>query len=256
MIRRSFLQALGAVGAVGGFEAATNPATRFYTIENVFMKNGDQTGRLSDFLANGFLPAARKVHAGPILMLDAIIAAHLPQSAIVLGFPSGADALSLYSRLHGQAGYAEAVGKWEGAPNAPYESTSSSLLEATEYSPEIHTVERPASPRIFELRTYHSPTWTQLAALHERFAGPEVRIFQRSGIHPLFYTSTVFGSNLPNLTYLIPFDSLAAREKAWAVFSADPEWIKVRRESVEKHGEIASIIQISLFKAAPYSPVQ
>jgi hypothetical protein len=220
------------------------------------MKSGDQTARLSDFLANSFVSAARKSIRGPILVLEAIVAAHMPQAAIILGFPSAADVLSFHARMHEQPGYAEALGKWESAPNQPYESASLTLLEATAYSPETETGERPKTPRIFELRTYHSPTRMQLAALHERFAGPEVRIFQRSGIHPLFYTSTVFGTNMPNLTYLIPFDSLAEREKAWAAFSADPEWIRVRKDSVEKHGEIASVIQISLFKAASYSPLQ
>jgi hypothetical protein len=95
-----------------------------------------------------------------------------------------------------------------------------------------------------------------LTALHERFSGPEIKIFHRTGIHPLFYSSTVFGPAIPNLTYLIPFDNLAEREKAWAAFGGDPEWTKVRAESIAKHGQISSIIQISLYKAAPYSPVQ
>jgi hypothetical protein len=103
---------------------------------------------------------------------------------------------------------------------------------------------------------YHSPTWRQLRALHERFAGPEIRIFHRVGVHPVFYTSTLIGANLPNLTYMIPFESLAAREKAWSAFAADPEWVKVRRESIEKHGQISSIIQISLYQATRYSPIR
>jgi hypothetical protein len=32
-----------------------------------------------------------------------------------------------------------------------------------------------------------------------------------------------FRSNMPNLTYLIPFDSLGAREKAWDTFQANPD---------------------------------
>jgi hypothetical protein len=133
---------------------------------------------------------------------------------------------------------------------------SSTLLEAAEYSPEIASIETAKKPRVFELRTYHSPTWRQLGALHQRFAGREIPIFHRNGIHPLLYTSTVFGANLPNLTYLIPFEDLAAREKAWTAFGADEEWIKVRKESVAKDGEIASVIQISLLRATAYSPVQ
>jgi hypothetical protein len=89
---------------------------------------------------------------------------------------------------------------------------------------------------VFELRTYHAPSAWQLRALHERFAGPEIKIFHRVGVHPLFYSETVFGPMRPNLTYLMPFDNLAEREKAWAKFGADPEWIKVRKESIDRSG--------------------
>ena len=94
-----------------------------------------------------------------------------------------------------------------------------------------------------------------MLALHERFAGRVIRIFHRCGIHPVLYTSTLIGPNMPHLTYLIPFESLDAREKAWNAFGADPEWIKVRKDSIDKHGQISSVIQISLYKATPYSPV-
>jgi hypothetical protein len=55
---------------------------------------------------------------------------------------------------------------------------------------------------------------------------------------------------------LIPFDDLAAREKAWNAFGADPEWVKVRKESIDRHGQISSVSQISLFRAAAYSPIR
>ncbi len=236
--------------------AAPEAKTRYYTLECFFMKNGDQVGRLHDFLSKGFLPALRQVHTGPQLFLEALVAPHMPQVAVILGYPDASDALTLYSKLHRQPGYNQTLEAWEGAPNQPYEHASLTLLEATAFSPEIQPIERPKTPRVFELRVYHSPTWRQWAALNERFAGPEIQIFHRTGIHPLLYTSTVFGANLPNLTYLTPFGSLAAREKAWAAFGGDPEWIKVRNESVAKHGEVASVIQISLFRPTGYSPIQ
>ncbi len=252
MLRRSFLQAVGAAGVAGAGSDSGAARTRYYTMESLLMENGEQVGRLHDFLSHGFLPAARKVHTGPMLVLEAVVASHVPQVAVVMGFGSAADALSIHSRLQQQDGYTAAVEKWETGVIPPCEQMVSTLLEAADYSPEFPQSAK--QPRIFELRTYHSPTWRQLGALHERFAGREIPIFHRSGIHPVLYSSTAFGSSMPNLTYLIPFDDLAAREKAWGAFGADPEWVKVRKESVEKDGEIASVIQISLFKATAYSP--
>ena len=149
-----------------------------------------------------------------------------------------------------------AFDQWE-TGDAPYVSASASLLEATDYSPEIVTPEKPpAAPRIFELRVYHSPTARQNKALHQRFSGAEIKIFHRTGVHPILYTTTVFGANRPNLTYLIPFDTLAAREKAWAAFGADEEWVRVRKESIDRSGQISSVMNMSLYKAMPYSPIR
>jgi len=255
-MRRAFLQTMSVAGVAGVSGEAATARTRYYTMEALLLENGDQTPRLHDFLSQGFFPAARKFHTGPMMCLEAIVAPHMPQVLVVMGYASAEDALALYPRLHQQEGYAAALEKWESGPNPPYQQTISTLLEATEYSPEIAPHVAGKQPRIFELRTYHSPTWRQLSALHQRFAGPEIAIFHRNGIFPVLYTSTVYGSNLPNLTYLIPFDDLAAREKAWAGFGADPEWTKTRKESVAKNGEITPVIQISLFKATAYSPVQ
>ena len=243
---------MGAVGALGGSAGTSSAPSRSFTIESVFMTNGEQTRRAHDFLSHALVPAAQRFHRGPLTVLEAVVAAHVPQIAVIAGFASTADALAFYTHLHEQEGYTAAVQKWEAGANPPYDQTSSALLEAADYSPAFP--EPAKSPRIFELRIYHSPTWRQLGALHERFATKEVAIFHRCGIHPVLYASTSVGPNLPNLTYLIPFDDLAAREKAWNAFTADAEWQKVRAESVAKDGEIVSSIQISLFRAAPYSP--
>jgi hypothetical protein len=236
--------------------AAEEKKSRFYVVQNFYMRNGTQVDRIHDFLSKDFLPKYKEVQSGPVICLEALVAPHMPQVAVIAGFRSLDEVLATEGKLFALPGFGEAWKRWEAGQEPPYEHLSTSLLAATDYSPEISPMNPPPkSPRIFELRTYHSPTLRQLKALHERFAGPEIKIFHRCGVHPVLYTSTVFGPNKPNLTYVIPFDNLAAREKAWAAFGADPEWVKVRQESIEQHGQIASVIQISLFRATAYSPV-
>ena len=231
--------------------------TRFYLLESFTLRQGTQPGRLHDYLSKAALPALNKLHSGPKIVLEAMVASHMPQVAFLIGFESVGQMFELRDKLNQDQELQKAFEDWQQGPEPPFEQQNNILLEATKYSPEIVPLETPpASPRIFELRVYHSPTWQQLQALHERFAGPEIKIFHRVGVNPLFYTSTVIGPNMPNLTYLIPFDDLAAREKAWNAFGADPEWIKVRKESIYKHGQISNVIQISLFKATPYSPIR
>jgi hypothetical protein len=153
--------------------------------------------------------------------------------------------------------YQAALEKMERGAEPPYDRAERVLLRATDFSPEITPLtEKPKTPRTFELRIYHSPTERQLQGLHERFAGPEIGIFHRSGIHPILYADTLIGPNMPNLTYLIPFATLDDREKAWAAFGADPDWVKARDESIARGGQIVAESDISFLRPASYSPIQ
>jgi hypothetical protein len=261
MDRRFFLGSLGALGSLvarpAGAAAPASGKTRFYVLEQLFLKNGTQAGRLNEFYSKSFLPALNRYHTGPKMVLEALVTPHMPQMAVIMGFESLEQMWASLSKVSADADLLKAMDVLENHAEPPFEHQTSTLLEAASYSPEVTPLaEPPASPRIFELRVYHSPTFKQLRALHQRFEGAEVRLFHRSGIHPVLYTSTVFGSNIPNLTYLIPFETLAAREKAWAAFAADPEWVKVRQESIDKHGQISSISNMSLYRATPYSPIR
>ncbi len=250
-----FLGGLGAFGAP--VQASTEPKTRFYVLEQLFMKNGTQMPRVHEFVSKAVLPALSSLHEGPKIYLEALVAPHMPQFAAIYGFESLDQLWNMHRKVLDNADLRKKAEEFESGPEAPFENQTSTLIEAASYSPEIVAPNPPPpTPRIFELRTYHSPTWRQLGALHDRFAGPEIRIFDRCGVHPILYGSTVFGSKIPNLTYVIPFASLAEREKAWNAFAADPEWVKVRKESIDKHGQISSVIEIALYRAAPYSPIR
>lgn len=255
--RRRFLEGMPALLPASAMAAAEQAGkTRFYILEQFYLENGSQPGRIHDFFSKTLVPAVARVHKGPLIAMEALVAQHMPQVAVIVGLESLGQIHSISKALFGDKDFSRAFDQWE-AGDAPYVSSSASLLEATPYSPEIVIPEKPtATPRIFELRSYHSPTARQAKALHERFAGPEIKIFHRVGVHPLFYGSTVFGQNRPNLTYLIPFESLAAREKSWNAFGADEEWVKVRKESIDRSGQISNVIQMSLYRGMSYSPVR
>ncbi len=243
------------LGSLGYGTAAQS--RRIFVLEQYFLKSGNQPGRLHEYFSKGALPALDKVHSGPKIFLDSLVTQHMPQVAVILGFQSLEELSDVHAKVIADPELKKSLDALEGGPEQPYEHFSMALLEATDYCPELPKTSAPGpKPRIFELRTYHSPTWRQLRALHERFAGPEIKIFHRSGVNPILYSSTLIGPNMPNLTYVIPFENLAAREKAWDAFGADPEWIKVRKESTDKHGQISSVIQISLYRATAYSPIR
>ncbi len=258
MNRRSFFGNMGGLGMLASSTvgAAAEPKRRVFILEQYFLKQGSQAGRLNEYL-KAATQGMNKVHSGPKIFLESVVAAHMPQIAVIIGFESIEELWSVRGKVHADADLTKAFEAWENNAEQPYEHFSTALLEATDYCPEIKADPNPRSaPRIFELRTYHSPTYRQLKLLHERFAGPEIKIFHRVGVHPILYSSTIIGNNMPNLTYVIPFDNLAEREKAWNAFSADPEWVKVRAESIEKGGQISQSSLVALYRATPYSPIR
>ena len=240
--------------------SAEQPPVRphFFRLERFLLEQGDQGPRLAAFLEKGRISAAARLGVpGPRLVLEALVAAHMPQVVAITPYDTLEQMRDAASKLAADDAYQAALAQWEAGATPPYIEMEDTLLAATDFCPALPAeLPKRDAPRIFELRLYHSPTERQLKALHARFAGPEIAIFHRCGVHPILYSSTEIGPHKPNLVYLTPFDDLAAREKAWAAFGADPQWIKVRAESIAASGQISAVIQISLFRAASYSPLR
>ncbi len=262
MNRRSFIGVLGGgamLPSMGLTQNSNHETTKpcIYLMETYYLRNGSQPARLRDYLSQTALPALAKVHNSPVVVLESLAASQMPHVVMILGFRSVEEFWGVRGKLNQDRELVKAFEAWQSGSEKAFESQENRLLEAASYSPEIAAPDpAPKSPRVFELRVYHTPSWRHLNGLHERFAGPEIKLFHKSGIHPILYATTVVGPDMPNLTYLTPFEDLAAREKAWDAFNADPEWLKARQESVEKHGQVVENTVVALYRAAAYSPVR
>ncbi|HXB66716.1 MAG TPA: NIPSNAP family protein [Candidatus Acidoferrales bacterium] len=266
MDRRSFFQSLTAAGmlsqaptpAAAQEAASAHPAgrkTRLYRMDYFYYRQGDQGTRINQFLASQMPLFTRHIHT--LGVFNAVVTPLLQTTLVLSGFSSFEEMTGAGGAIEGDSGYQKAHEEFERGGEPPYDTAERQLLQATDFSPEIvPPAEKPKSPRYFELRIYHSPTQRQLRQVHERFAGAEIAIFHRSGVHPLFYADTIIGRELPNLTYLIPFAALADREKAWDAFGADPQWLKARADSIAKGGQIVNYNNLSLWKATGFSPIQ
>jgi hypothetical protein len=106
---------------------------------------------------------------------------------------------------------------------------------------------------IYELRSYEVVPG-RMPAMHARFQNHTLGLFQRHGIRVVGFWEAVVGtSNV--LHYVVQFDDLAHRERAWAAFVADPDWQRVRAES-EKDGPIVARIRNEIWRPTAYSPAQ
>jgi hypothetical protein len=106
---------------------------------------------------------------------------------------------------------------------------------------------------IHELRIYECVPG-RLGALHERFRNNTLRIFARHGIKSVAYWEDYIGIS-GRLTYILEWEDLAHRQKAWDAFLADPEW-QVARAKSEESGPIVARVISTLMKPTDYSPMQ
>ncbi len=107
---------------------------------------------------------------------------------------------------------------------------------------------------VYELRVYHAAPG-KLASLSKRFETITVRMFEKHGIRPLGFWTTVIGASNNDLTYLLEWESLAEREEKWNAFMTDPEWIRERAES-ESNGPLYTYVTNAILSPTSYSQMR
>ena len=106
---------------------------------------------------------------------------------------------------------------------------------------------------IYEWRVYEIPPG-KMANINNRFASITIKLFEKHGIKVIGFWEAIFGTS-NTLYYMIAFENMAHREKAFNAFMTDPDWIKARTES-ERDGPIVSRVHNMLLRPTSYSPLQ
>ena len=75
---------------------------------------------------------------------------------------------------------------------------------------------------IHELRIYTAHPG-KMGALMARFRNHTVKLFEKHGITNVGYWTNTIGGRSDELWYILGFEDLAQRDKAWREFAADPE---------------------------------
>ena len=107
---------------------------------------------------------------------------------------------------------------------------------------------------ILEMRVYRCVPG-RLPALLKRFETMTLKIWDKHGIKPAGFFTTLIGESNQELTYFLAWDSLADREKKWAAFQSDPDWIAARAQS-EADGQIVGNIVSQLLVPTAFSSVK
>jgi hypothetical protein len=257
MNRRYFVGAAGALATgTAASQAARKPA--ILEMRYIRMRNGSQVQRTTDFLSKAAFPSMQKAGFQRAGFFSAVVGEQSPFVLIVTSYPSLADFETMQNKLYADKEFVKAWDEYNSMEELPFSRVENSLLRGFETMPDIEMppAEAGKPPRIFELRTYESNNFKAGLRKVRMFDNGEIGIFRRLGMRPVFFGQTIVGRDIPNLTYMLAFDDLAHRERAWKAFGGDPEWQKLRATPGLSDAEIVSNISSAILRPLPFSPIR
>ncbi len=252
-----------AVALTGVVRAAEPAAQQVIELRTYRFASEAKLKTFADFLAQAYVPALNRAGVTPVGVVR-LFKADNPKLTleadelklyVLLPHADLAAALTLPARLEADTVLAPLAKAVLGTPLADpvYERFETQLMLGFSACP---TVEVPtlAAGRLLQLRIYESHNDARARLKIEMFnEGGEIALFRKLGLTPVFFGQSIAGTLLPNLTYMISFESAAAQEAAWAAFIKHPDWEKLKADP--KYADTVSRITNLVLRPLPGSQI-
>jgi hypothetical protein len=233
--------------------AAESPtgAKEFYELRLYHLRRGPMQKRFDDFYKNAAIPAMNRAGIEKV----GVFGADMPTMYALLPHKSMEAFAASQERVRADEQFQKAGAEFiNTAPTDPsYVRVESSLMVAFEGMPKLEAPEKKS--RIFELRTYEAHSKKANKKKIEMFNNGEIAIFRRTGLAPVFFGETIVGTKMPNLTYMLVFENMAAHDANWAKFGGDPEWKKLSGTAGYTDSEILTNITNVFLRPTAYSQI-
>jgi len=231
-IAASTLAAAGkAVGQVSATGAFTGPRREFYQLRRYNLFSGQQLKVTESYFSGALIPALARMALGPVGAFKLDIGPETPAYYVLIPGSSVETLAELDLRLGKDTDFLKVAEPfWNATAKAPaFQRVETSLMAAFEGWPKLTPPVSSATKgkRMFQMRTYESPSNGDHQRKVEMFHSGEFEIFLKAGFHPVFFGDTLAGSRMPNLTYMLSFADTAELEAKWNIFRTDPAWKKL-----------------------------
>ncbi len=268
MNRRDFLTtSRAAAGAAGvstllrapAAETGATAGREFYELRLYHLRRGPKQQLFDDFYREAAIPAMNRAGMAPIGVFNVATGPESPTMYVLIPHQSLESFATANDRVHADPEYKKAGAEFVNAPatDPSYVRVESSLMVAFDGMPKLEappwTAEK--KPRLFELRTYESHSKKANKKKIEMFNVGEIAIFRRAGLVPVFFGETLIGPKLPNLTYMLAYESMAAHDASWGRFGSDPEWHKLSTMPGYTDPEIVCNISNLFLRPTGYSQI-
>lgn len=265
MQRRQFLKNSLAASALtlsadSAFSQDKTAGSReYYELRKYTLESGPQTKLTHKYLEDALMPALNRMGMKTIGVFDLYLGSETPTVYVLIPSSSLEALVSAELKLAQDEDYQKAGADFIKAPakEPPYKRIESNLLIAFEGYPQL-TVPPPTAKhgdRVFQLRTYESPTNADHRVKVDMFHHGEFTYFQEAGFWQVFYGDALIGTRLPHLTYMVSFPDLAELNSKWKAFSTNSGWKKLSSDPTYSFESIVSNIDSLILTPASYSQI-
>jgi hypothetical protein len=237
MHRRQFLSSSLAASALTlakpgeALAQAAGPGHQYYELRKYLHTSGAGPRLTEHYFAEALIPALNRMGITPV---GAFALTYGPETpTLYLFIPSASLEALVTADLHlakDEAFMKAAAPFWNAPASSPaYVRIESKLMRAFDGYPNV-TPPAANPKRIFQLRTYESPSNQDHVRKVEMFHSGEFSFFAKAGCGQVFYGDALIGPRLPNLTYMLTFPDMDALNTGWAAFNSNPDWKKLGAE--------------------------
>jgi hypothetical protein len=263
--RRQFLTTSLAAAAVGltpaasHAQGATGKSREYYELRKYELSSGPQVKLLQSYLSDALIPALNRLGFSPIGVFTLDIGPETPCTYLLIPSTSLESLVSVEAQLAKDEQFMKAAAPFWGAPAAApaFNRIESSLMIAFEGWPRLVVPAATAQhgKRVFQLRTYESPSHKDHMVKVDMFHNGEFEIFTKAGFSNVFFGDTLIGPRMPQLTYMVSFPDISEIDVRWAAFRNDPDWIKLSAQPKYASEAIVSNITNLVLRPANFSQI-
>ncbi|MBC8165623.1 MAG: NIPSNAP family protein [Bryobacteraceae bacterium] len=260
MDRRDFLTTAGGILTMSQLAPAADAKPMILELTKIWLRNttDSMVQRTNEYVGKGYFPALQRAGITPAGAFSSLIAPDSPFLLLLTQYASLSAWDAAGEKLAADREFQKGRETYFAGP-LQYMRFETTLLRGFRTLPGIEApsaLPDAAKTRVYELRTYESNNTQTLTRKIKMFDEGEIAIFRKVGMVPVFFGETIAGRNMPNLTYMVGFDDLAARERVWGAFVSSPEWQKLRAQAGLSDGEVVSNISNILVKPLAFSAIK
>lgn len=261
MDRRQFSLATGVLGTsllASTTASAQDSKQQLIEFRRYDVVNWGQRGGLNSYLEKAAIPAWNRIGIKNVGAFTVTHGETKPSVYVLLAHPNMESVITADRQLLDDDEHRKTGKEFlEVAMADPsFLRINSQLMLAFQDMPTVEVPEaiKGKDSRVFELRIYESHNQIAAKKKIEMFnEGGEIAIFKDTGLDPIFFGESLIGERLPNLTYMLGFADMAAKDQAWDNFRNSPAWKKLSGD--QQYKDTVSNITDIILRPTGYSQI-